>query len=221
MKKLIAKYDSQLNGGYLLLVLLIIQLFIVAVLPIRMHALIYDIVLTLIYLSLTLVIDQKRTIWFFYIIVLIVMEWLFELLELAILSQISYVLTLFLFPYVILRFIAMIMHSKKVNALVLLQSINAYLLLGLLSSIAINFIITFNPSSFNFPDTGLFADGVSRLSEFQYYGLVTISTLGFGDITPATPLARSVSTFITIIGQLYIAIILAMLVGKYSGESKK
>ncbi|MFW5706197.1 MAG: ion channel [Bacteroidota bacterium] len=47
-----------------------------------------------------------------------------------------------------------------------------------------------------------------------------MSTVGYGDIVPGTPIARSLATFISISGQLYIAIIIALLVGKFSGRQK-
>ena len=54
---------------------------------------------------------------------------------------------------------------------------------------------------------------VRRLSVFMYYSLVTLTTLGYGDITPVTPLARNLAAFEAAMGQLYIAILVARLVG--------
>ncbi len=52
-------------------------------------------------------------------------------------------------------------------------------------------------------------------STFVYYGIVTLTTLGYGDITPSTALARSLSTFTALLGQLYLVIIMAIIIGKY------
>ncbi len=46
-----------------------------------------------------------------------------------------------------------------------------------------------------------------------YYSIVTMTTLGFGDITPAGSIARSLSAAEAVIGQLYVAIMIAFLVG--------
>ena len=47
---------------------------------------------------------------------------------------------------------------------------------------------------------------------FSYYSVVTQTTLGYGDITPRTPLSRGLTMTQTMLGQLYIAIVLARIV---------
>jgi hypothetical protein len=51
-----------------------------------------------------------------------------------------------------------------------------------------------------------------------YFSFVTLATLGYGDIVPLKPYTRSLATLITITGQFYIAIIVALLVGKFSAK---
>jgi hypothetical protein len=50
--------------------------------------------------------------------------------------------------------------------------------------------------------------------EFMYFSLVTLTTVGYGDITPAVVIARSLSNFESLIGQLYPAILIAGIVTK-------
>ena len=57
--------------------------------------------------------------------------------------------------------------------------------------------------------------GPGSFSAFIYFGFVTLTTLGYGDITPALPLARSLATFTTLVGQLYLVIIMAFIIGKF------
>jgi len=57
-------------------------------------------------------------------------------------------------------------------------------------------------------------------SEFIYFGFVTLSTLGYGDITPSTPMARSMSIFTSLLGQLYLVIIMALIIGKFLSAKK-
>jgi voltage-gated potassium channel Kch len=66
------------------------------------------------------------------------------------------------------------------------------------------------PGSFNIP-----ADDPNKFSTFLYYGFVTLTTLGYGDILPLTPLARSLASFTALFGQLYLVTIMAFLIGKY------
>lgn len=55
--------------------------------------------------------------------------------------------------------------------------------------------------------------------EFMYFSLTTITTVGYGDISGATPAARSLSNFEALIGQLYPSILIAWLVSKHVESS--
>ena len=74
-----------------------------------------------------------------------------------------------------------------------------------------------NPDAFSFPD-------ISK-DEYRhvtiYYTYVTISTLGYGDLVPISPAGRSIATLISLSGQIYIAVIIAMLVGKFASRNDK
>ena len=54
---------------------------------------------------------------------------------------------------------------------------------------------------------------------YIYYSFVTITTLGYGDITPTTDLANSFSFLEAVTGQLYLAILIARLVGIQIAQS--
>lgn len=54
--------------------------------------------------------------------------------------------------------------------------------------------------------------GSSDRKEFMYYSLVTLTTVGYGDISPALPFNRSLANLEALIGQLYPAILIARLV---------
>lgn len=54
-----------------------------------------------------------------------------------------------------------------------------------------------------------------QLSEMLYFSFVTLTTLGYGDVTPAHPVARWMAQFQAVFGQLYIAILIASLVGMW------
>jgi hypothetical protein len=56
---------------------------------------------------------------------------------------------------------------------------------------------------------------------FVYYSFVTQTTLGYGDITPITAPARSLSLLEAVIGQLYVAVLIARLVGIHIAQSSR
>ena len=85
-------------------------------------------------------------------------------------------------------------------------SIVVFLLIGLIFAYIFHVIYLFEgASSFNN------ISGVN-LKEFLYYSFTTLTTMGYGDITPVHPLARSLANFESLFGQLYPAILIARLV---------
>jgi voltage-gated potassium channel Kch len=52
------------------------------------------------------------------------------------------------------------------------------------------------------------------IATFQYFSTVTLTTVGFGDIVPVTPAARLATGLEAIVGQLYLAVVIATLVGR-------
>ena len=55
-------------------------------------------------------------------------------------------------------------------------------------------------------------------SDYSYYSFVTLTTLGYGDITPLTHAAQMLSVLEAAIGQFYLAVLIAGLVGKYIAQ---
>ena len=54
----------------------------------------------------------------------------------------------------------------------------------------------------------------SLIAIFQYFSTITLTTVGFGDIVPVTPAARLVTGLEAVVGQLYLAVVIATLVGR-------
>jgi hypothetical protein len=54
-----------------------------------------------------------------------------------------------------------------------------------------------------------------------YYSLVTMTTLGYGDIVPVAPPARTLAGMQAVTGQLYIAVLVARLVGLHIAQSTR
>jgi len=55
--------------------------------------------------------------------------------------------------------------------------------------------------------------GMARWNRAQYFSFVTLTTVGYGDLHPRTPLARMLAVFEAITGQFYLAVMVAGLVG--------
>lgn len=76
-------------------------------------------------------------------------------------------------------------------------------------------LINFRPNAYNGLDAA-----TTQFQDIFYFTFVTLTTLGYGEITPQIPIAKSLAILISTSGQLYIAIIIAMLVGKFAGNQQ-
>jgi Na+/H+-dicarboxylate symporter len=88
-------------------------------------------------------------------------------------------------------------------------AIAVYLLLGFAWAHVYALIEYLSPGAF----TGA-VSASGRFTSWMYFSFVTLATLGYGDIAPLHPIARSLATAEAITGQLYLAILIARLVSQ-------
>ena len=92
-------------------------------------------------------------------------------------------------------------------------AVAAYLLLGLAWALAYELVALLATGAFS--GTGL---GEGERPQFVYFSFVTLTTVGYGDVTPVHPVARSLAVAEALTGQLYPAILLARLVSLATGS---
>ncbi|RKZ80272.1 MAG: hypothetical protein DRQ35_02610 [Gammaproteobacteria bacterium] len=111
-----------------------------------------------------------------------------------------------------------ILFSGKVTGNKIVGSLCIYLLIGVIWSLIYIFIAATHPDAFtNIPPFTEY----SHMWEYLYFSFVTLTTLGYGDISPAIPLAKTWAFLEAICGQFYLAILVASLVGTYISDHKK
>src|SRR5262249_20837672 len=98
-------------------------------------------------------------------------------------------------------------------------AISVYLLMGMAWGMLYVLLNLLQPASFHLPElntAGVFEPAQRRydisLADFIYLSFVTLSTLGYGDITPTTIPAQTVVWMEAILGQIYLAVLIARLV---------
>lgn len=127
--------------------------------------------------------------------------------------ELSTLVTLVLFTAVVL---GQVYRNGPVTHHRTLGAVSAYLLLGLIWASAYALLYQLHPDAF-----------AGKLGEMPitqtwiYYSFVTLTTAGYGDITPVHPVARSLAIAESLVGQLYIAITLARLVALQVGTHGK
>ncbi|UNK56311.1 potassium channel family protein [Pseudoxanthomonas daejeonensis] len=110
--------------------------------------------------------------------------------------------------------------SVRVDAEHLYAALSAYLLIGVCWGVVYVAVVRVDPLAMLHGGTPL-PDGLS-MGDAIYFSFVTLATLGYGDFTPATPVMRGLSVFEAIIGQLYLAIMVARLVSlRVSDQSSR
>jgi hypothetical protein len=90
-------------------------------------------------------------------------------------------------------------------------ALSVYLIMGIVFAFAYSFLYTITPDAFSGADK---IDGPG-FQNFIYLSYVTLTTLGFGDITPTRPIASSLITLEAVVGQIYLTVLVARLVGMH------
>src|SRR6267154_4966712 len=120
---------------------------------------------------------------------------------------------LILIAFVVANLLLFVLRAPSVNVEVLCASISAYLMLGLLWTVAYWLVAQVNPNAFGF-NTGP-KETMSGFNAF-YFSFITLSTVGYGDITPFSRVARWLAATEAMTGLLYVTVLIARLVSLYS-----
>ncbi len=127
------------------------------------------------------------------------------------------VATLFFMDMIYLISRSVLIEQTRVTGETLWAAINIYLLFGMMFAFLYSAVLALNP--------GAFAGGILEnenqdiTQSMVYYSFVTMTTLGYGDITPKIHVAATLAYLQALIGQLYVAILIARLVSMYSTQT--
>jgi len=97
---------------------------------------------------------------------------------------------------------------------ILLGAASAYLLIGIIWAVSYVVIHQLEPGAF----TLIPSEPRPFFHQFLYFSLTTLTTLGYGDISPLSPFAQIWATLEAVFGTLYIALLVARLVGMYQSQ---
>ena len=157
---------------------------------------------------------MKRLSYFGAITLLLI--WINSITNFEIIKMITFIIVVCFIIYITLNMIIHIAQSRKVTAIIILNAINSYLLMGIIGSFLFaltelvhHYILWYSTRAIQF------ATGSGKeFHDFIYFSFVTMTTLGYGDILPVSSMAKSVTLLVSISGQLYLTILVATLVGK-------
>ena len=97
-------------------------------------------------------------------------------------------------------------------------TVAAYLLVAFLFAQVYLLALTWNPDSFSLPVAAGERSTQQLQGDMMYFSLVTLATLGYGDMLPRGDTVRAVAVIEAVIGQFYVAVIVAVFVGMYAAR---
>ena len=113
--------------------------------------------------------------------------------------------------YVVAIMLRQVVTAKKVDFNILCRSVSIYLLLAITWAISYEAIEILMPGSFSSIGQGI----AVPFTEYLYFSLTTITSLGYGDITPTAAPARIWVTLEAVTGVFYMVVLVARLVSHY------
>jgi hypothetical protein len=114
---------------------------------------------------------------------------------------------------------ALLVEQNRVTGETLWGAINIYLLFGMMFAFLYSGLLALHPGAF--AGGILDNDSLDVTQSMVYYSFVTMTTLGYGDITPKIQAAATLAYLQALIGQLYVAILIARLVSMYSTQTEE
>ncbi|MBI3924919.1 MAG: hypothetical protein HY319_05210 [Armatimonadetes bacterium] len=124
----------------------------------------------------------------------------------------------FFLLYVTIAILLDVFSSSDVSLDKLFGAVSAYLLVGIVFGLVYSAMDTLAPGSFGVTykaSAPLASDDWESFNNFMYFSLVTLSTVGYGDIVPLTESTRALSMLEAVFGQFYIALLVGRLLALY------
>jgi hypothetical protein len=191
-----APFVEELEGGHLILSVLFSLVLIAAVFAVA---------------------DRKRTLAIALVLAVpaITARWINHFRPDLVHPSVFLVCALVLLAFVIGHLLHFILRAPVVTVDVLCASVAAYLMLGLMWTVAYWLVDQLTPGgAFSF-NTDRSAQSMNGFTGF-YFSFITLSTVGYGDITPVSRAARLLAAMEAMTGLLYVAVLIARLVSLYS-----
>jgi hypothetical protein len=125
--------------------------------------------------------------------------------------------------WVIVVLLGHVFRVERVTGEIIAASMCVYLLIAVFWAEAYSIIWVLDPSSFSdaLAQKGGREMGPPGHPTVIYFSLVTMTTLGYGDVVPRVEYARTLAAMQAVVGQLYIAVLIARLVGLHIAQSRR
>ena len=164
------------------------------------------------------VIEKRRSFYFalFLAVPALATRWAGNFWQTDISFLVSNILSVVFLSVVVALILGHVLEEGRVTAQKIYGALSVYLLIGIIWALLF-FVIDFCiEGSFRVDQT----DNLTT-AQMVYYSFITLTTLGYGDIVPTSALARSLASLEALVGQLYLAVLVARLVALHITHSGK
>ena len=179
-----------------------------------------DIFLTAIFIAIIFAIRSKRShviIASILVLPLIISTWSYYFYDSIHLSMLTRIFGALFFAYAVIIILQIIAGSTEITKETIFAAIVAYLLIAMMWAFLYMTLELVIPGSFSIPERSFRKETM----QFEYFSFVTITTLGYGDIIPMTDKASALVLLEALIGQIYLVVLVAWLVGMYVSRRSK
>ena len=177
-----------------------------------------SILLSLVLLSAVLAVADRKGVFFIALVLAtpaIAGRWINHFRPDLVTPPVFLIAGLALIAFVVANLLLFVLRAPSVNTEVLCASISAYLMLGLLWTVAYWLVAQVTPNAFAFNTATAPKETMVGFNAF-YFSFITLSTVGYGDITPVSRIARWLAATEAMTGLLYVTVLIARLVSLYS-----
>ena len=208
------KRNIRLPNGIALLLLCSLMLFVWPLLPETLAVNINRLSFAALLLLASSLIDDTQKYSLYTALILVSSRLSASILDLNLMAVCIDMLEVVFLAWIAVRLIAQIIR-KEPSSIVIVESISGYILLGISLTTIMSVIVYFDSNAFSYQGGPLPFMRDNNFPLHSYFVFITYTTVGYGDIVPVSTAARSLAKLTALTGQIYIAVVVAILIGKY------
>lgn len=120
----------------------------------------------------------------------------------------TFLLVITALPSIVIGLVRQLNRDKKINLSTVMGALCTYVLLIIAFASAFGIVTAIEGDPF-------FRQGadLNQYGDYIYFAVTTVTTLGIGDLTPATDFGRSLTGMLALVGQIYVVTVVALIVG--------
>ena len=130
------------------------------------------------------------------------------------LAWITYINVLLLYLFILRLMLGQIFNAKVISLNTIGLALCTYIIIGTVWVLFYTPVLAMNPNAFTHP----IMDDPDPIHTLTYFSYVTLATLGYGDISPVSNIARNLAIIEAVTGTLFLAVLISRLVGSYASR---